>query len=56
MAELSGAWPLRMAGVSAATLAFALLTYDLFVRATWLGQILNGRRRPRVLWPRSAAT
>ena len=56
VAELSGPWPLKLAGVSAATLAFALLTYDLFVRATWLGQILNGRRRPRVLWPRSAAT
>ena len=42
-------WSLKLAFVSAATIAIALLTYDLFVRSTWLGQILNGRRRERVL-------
>lgn len=48
VAEVPLPWSLKLAFVSAATIAFALLTYDLFVRPTWLGQILNGRRRDRV--------
>jgi peptidoglycan/LPS O-acetylase OafA/YrhL len=42
-------WPLKLAFVSAATIAIALLTYDLSVRSTWVGQILNGRRKERAL-------
>ncbi|HVT72592.1 MAG TPA: acyltransferase family protein [Lacunisphaera sp.] len=49
VAEVQLPWSLKLAIVVAATLAIALLTYDLFVRSTWLGQILNGRRRGRVL-------
>jgi peptidoglycan/LPS O-acetylase OafA/YrhL len=45
-------WSLKLALVSVATIALALLTYDLFVRSTWLGQLLNGRRRDRVLFAR----
>ena len=48
-AEWSWHWSLKLAFVSAATIALALLTYDLFVRSTWLGRILNGRRRPRAV-------
>ena len=51
VAEWSLPWSLKLAFVSAATIALALLTYDLFVRSTWLGRILNGRRRERVLVP-----
>jgi peptidoglycan/LPS O-acetylase OafA/YrhL len=47
VAEWSWHWSLKLIFVSAATIALALLTYDLFVRSTVLGQILNGRRRPR---------
>lgn len=49
VAEVSLPWFLKLAFVSVATIAIALLTYDLFVRATLLGQILNGRRKERVL-------
>jgi len=49
VAEVPVHWSLKLGFVSAATVALALLTYDLFVRSTWLGQILNGRRRDRVL-------
>ena len=49
VAEVPLHWSLKLAFVSGATIALALLTYDLFVRSTRLGQILNGRRRDRVL-------
>jgi peptidoglycan/LPS O-acetylase OafA/YrhL len=49
VAEVPLHWSLKLAFVSAATIAFALLTYDLFVRSTLVGQVLNGRRRDRVL-------
>jgi peptidoglycan/LPS O-acetylase OafA/YrhL len=50
VAEVPLPWWVKLAFVSAATIGVALLTYDLFVRATIFGQILNGRRRPRALF------
>src|SRR5690606_17930477 len=32
---------------SVVSLAFCLLTYEAFVRRTWIGQLLNGRRLQR---------
>jgi len=49
VAEIPVHWSLKLTFVSGVTIAIALLTYDLFVRSTWLGQILNGRRRERVI-------
>lgn len=49
VAELPFHWSLKLAGISLATVAIALLTYDLFVRSTFIGAILNGRRRERAL-------
>ncbi len=41
--------------VFGAVTAFTLITYDLFVRSTFIGAVLNGRRMPRALIrPRSA--
>jgi len=51
VAEVPAHWSLKLLFISAATIAIALLTYDLFVRSTWIGQILNGRRRERALRP-----
>lgn len=50
VAEVNAPWWLKLAGVSLATIAIALVTYDLFVRSTFLGALLNGRRRERVLF------
>jgi peptidoglycan/LPS O-acetylase OafA/YrhL len=52
VAEVELHWSLKLAFVCAVTIALALLTYDLFVRATWLGRILNGRGRERALFAR----
>jgi len=49
VAEVPLHWSLKLAFVSGATIAIGLLTYELFVRSTWLGRILNGRQRDRVL-------
>ena len=49
MAEIQLNWSIKLGLISAATIAIALLTYDLFVRSTWLGWVLNGRRGDRAL-------
>jgi len=51
VAELPLHWSLKLAFISTATIALALLTYDLFVRSTFIGWVLNGRRRDRVMVP-----
>jgi peptidoglycan/LPS O-acetylase OafA/YrhL len=50
VAEVRAPWWLKLAGISLATVAIALITYDLFVRSTCLGALLNGRRRERVFF------
>ncbi|MEO6992978.1 MAG: acyltransferase family protein [Lacunisphaera sp.] len=47
VAEMPVHWSLKLIFITAVTIGLALLTYDLFVRSTIIGQILNGRRRPR---------
>jgi len=49
VAEIPLNWSLKLALISTLTIAIALLTYDLFVRATFIGWVLSGRRRERVL-------
>ncbi len=49
VAELPLNWSIKLAIVSTATIAVSLLTYDLLVRSTFIGQVLNGRRRERML-------
>ena len=50
VAELGLHWSVKLAGISVATILGAMLLYDLFVRSTFVGATLNGRRRPRVLF------
>lgn len=50
VAELPGHWSLKLTAISLATIGLCLLSYDLFVRSTIIGKILNGRRRERVLF------
>ncbi len=49
VAEVPIHWLPKLVFVSVATIGVALLTYDLFVRSTLLGQLLNGRRRGRAV-------
>lgn len=51
VAEWASHWSFKLALVSAVTVGIALFTYDLAVRSTWIGQVLNGRRSERVLVP-----
>jgi glucans biosynthesis protein C len=53
-AELEAYWLLKLIGITGVTVAICLLTYDLFVRPSVIGKILNGRRRPRGLVLKSA--
>ena len=43
-------WCVKLPAISLITVAVSLITYDLFVRSTCLGSLLNGQRRSRVLW------
>lgn len=49
VAEMPLHWSLKLAFISTITIALSLLTYDLFVRSTFIGRVLNGRRRDRVM-------
>ena len=49
VAEVPLHWSLKLAFISTFTIALALLSYDCFVRSTWIGALLNGGRRDRVV-------
>ena len=51
VAELPLHWSLKLVFTSTITIALSLFTYDLFVRSTFIGWVLNGRRRDRVMFP-----
>ncbi|HVU26110.1 MAG TPA: acyltransferase family protein [Opitutus sp.] len=51
VAEYSVHWSLKLAGITLVVVGAALLSYDLFVRSTFIGWVLNGRRRERVIGP-----
>jgi len=58
IAEVALHWSVKLGVVSVATVGIALVTYDLFVRSTWVGWVLNGRRRERAVagwWGRTGA-
>lgn len=52
-AELPFHWTLKLAAISILTIGFSLLLYDLLVRSTIIGKILNGRKRERVIFRHS---
>ncbi|HWA84957.1 MAG TPA: acyltransferase family protein, partial [Opitutus sp.] len=51
VAEFSLHWTLKLAGIVAAVVVASLISYDLFVRSTFIGRVLNGRRQERMLLP-----
>ena len=55
VAELPFHWSLKITAIVGLTVGLGLLLYDGVVRSTVLGQVLNGRRKPRALTKRRAA-
>jgi peptidoglycan/LPS O-acetylase OafA/YrhL len=51
VAELPMPWYLKLTLISGVTVGLSVESYDLFVRSTALGWLLNGRRKDRVLMP-----
>jgi glucan biosynthesis protein C len=49
LAEAGLNWSVKLALICTLTVAIGLLTYDAFVRSTFIGAVLNGRRRDRAL-------
>lgn len=49
-AELNLHWSIKLFAISGITIGLSLLLYDLFVRSTLIGIVLNGRMKPRVLF------
>lgn len=49
-AELPFHWSLKLIAISLLTIGTSLALYDLFVRSTLIGRILNGRRKERALF------
>lgn len=56
VAELPWHWSVKWLAVTGITIAISLLLYDLFVRPTVIGQVLNGRKKASVILQRKAAT
>ncbi len=49
-AELPFHWSLKLIAISLLTVGISLVLYDLFVRSTFIGRTLNGRKREGVLF------
>lgn len=49
-AELPLHWLLKLIAICTITIAFSLALYDLWVRPTFIGAVLNGKRKARIGW------
>ncbi len=49
VAELPFHWSFKLTAISLLTIVMSLIVYDLFVRSSLIGKILNGQTKPRVL-------
>ncbi|MEJ2258634.1 MAG: acyltransferase family protein [Woeseiaceae bacterium] len=52
VAEMAIHWSIKLAVIFATTVVVAMLLYDLVVRSTFVGEILSGRRKARVIFAR----
>lgn len=48
-AEFDIHWSIKLVAISSITILIAILIYDVFIRSTFIGAILNGKRKPRLL-------
>lgn len=53
-AEINLHWSIKLTAISLITIGLSLLMYDLFVRSTLIGKVLNGRKKNRVIFVGSA--
>lgn len=53
-AELPLHWSIKLVAICAITIGVSLALYDVFVRSTFIGILLNGKRKPRAGWDNSA--
>jgi len=49
-AEFSLHWSIKLVTISVLTIFISIVLYDLFVRSTFIGAFLNGKRKPRFLF------
>lgn len=49
-AELPSYWLIKLLSISAITIFISIVIYDAAVRSTFVGAVLNGKRKPRVLF------
>lgn len=49
-AELPIHWSIKLIAISTLTIGISIVLYDLFVRSTFIGKTLNGRKKDRVLF------
>ena len=49
-AELPLHWSIKLTVISVLTVSVSLVLYDIFIRPTFIGKILNGKRKPRFLF------
>lgn len=49
-AELPLHWAIKLVAICTITIALSIALYDLFVRSTVIGIVLNGKRKPSVRW------
>lgn len=49
-AEFTLHWSLKLLSISVLTIFISIVLYDLFVRSTVIGAVLNGKRKPRLFF------
>lgn len=52
-AELHIFWAIKLISIFVISVGLSLLMYDLLVRSTFIGNILNGKRKPSILLPKN---
>jgi glucans biosynthesis protein C len=51
-AELPLHWSIKLGAICTITIFISILLYDAFIRSTFIGVVLNGKRKPRFLFNR----
>lgn len=49
-AELPFHWSIKLTAICVITLGVSIIIYDIFIRSTFVGTTLNGKRQPRVMF------